>query len=89
MTRLRKMYSSRRVTSPMFSMAPALYSGTKAWSYLPKAYGSPKWCSNVVNPPCVTSRIASVSRLSASDRRQMTRELIVPLAVSSVPSTIV
>ena len=35
MTRLRKMYSSRKVTQPMFSMAPPLYSGTKTWSYLP------------------------------------------------------
>ena len=35
-TRLRKMYSSRKVTQPTFSMAPALYSGTKTWSYLPK-----------------------------------------------------
>ncbi len=32
----RKMYSSRKVTIPGFSMAPRLYSGTKAWSYFPK-----------------------------------------------------
>ena len=34
-TRLRKMYSSRKVTAPMFSIAPPLYSGTNTWSYLP------------------------------------------------------
>src|SRR5215813_10678998 len=31
----RNTNSSRNVTSPAFSMAPALNSGTKAWSYLP------------------------------------------------------
>ena len=72
----------------MFSMAPALYSGTKAWSYLPKAYGSPKWCSKRRNPPWVTARMSSVSRLSTSERRQMTREEMRPFAVSSSPSTI-
>ncbi len=35
----RKMYSSRKVTMPGFSIAPRLYSGTNAWSYLPKGYG--------------------------------------------------
>ncbi len=35
----RKMNSSRKVTSPGFSIAPRLYSGTKAWSYFPKGYG--------------------------------------------------
>ena len=34
-TLLRKMYSSRNVTQPMFSIAPPLYSGTKIWSYFP------------------------------------------------------
>ena len=34
-TLLRKMYSSRKVTQPMFSIAPPLYSGTKIWSYFP------------------------------------------------------
>ena len=30
----RKTYSSRKVTRPGFSIAPALNSGTNAWSYL-------------------------------------------------------
>ena len=30
------------VTAPAFSIAPALNSGTNSWSYLPKAYGTPK-----------------------------------------------
>ena len=34
-TLLRNRYSSRKVTQPMFSIAPPLYSGTKTWSYLP------------------------------------------------------
>ena len=37
--RLRKMYSSRNVTQPAFSIAPMLYSGTNSWSYLPNGYG--------------------------------------------------
>src|SRR3954452_22807372 len=39
--RLRKTYSSRRVTQPAFSIAPMLYSGTNAWSYLWNGYGVP------------------------------------------------
>lgn len=35
----RKMYSSRNVTQPGFSIAPRLYSGTNAWSYFPNGYG--------------------------------------------------
>ncbi len=35
----RKTNSSRNVTQPGFSIAPRLYSGTNAWSYLPKGYG--------------------------------------------------
>lgn len=35
----RKMYSSRKVTRPGFSIAPRLYSGTNAWSYFPNGYG--------------------------------------------------
>ena len=35
----RKMWRSAKVTRPAFSMAPALNSGQKAWSYLPKTYG--------------------------------------------------
>ncbi len=35
----RKTNSSRKVTQPGFSIAPMLYSGTNAWSYLPKGYG--------------------------------------------------
>src|SRR5450755_1043644 len=31
----RNTYSSRKVTAPAFSMAPALNSGTNNWSYLP------------------------------------------------------
>ena len=31
----RKTYSSRIITRPGFSIAPALNSGTNAWSYLP------------------------------------------------------
>src|SRR5579859_4321777 len=30
-----KTYSSRKVTAPAFSIAPALNSGTKSWSYVP------------------------------------------------------
>ena len=32
-------YSSVKVTSPGFSMAPRLYSGTNACSYFPNGYG--------------------------------------------------
>ena len=31
------------VTAPAFSIAPALNSGTNSWSYLPNAYGTPKF----------------------------------------------
>ena len=34
-TRARKTNSSAIVTQPTFSIAPALNSGTKTWSYLP------------------------------------------------------
>ncbi len=34
----RKTYSSRKVTQPAFSIAPALNSGTNNWSYLPNGY---------------------------------------------------
>ena len=37
-TRERKTYSSRKVTAPAFSIAPALNSGTNSWSYLPNGY---------------------------------------------------
>src|SRR6476620_2229262 len=40
-TRERKTYSSRNVTAPAFSIAPALNSGTKSWSYLPNGYRTP------------------------------------------------
>jgi len=33
----RKMCRSENVTQPAFSMAPKLNSGTKSWSYFPKA----------------------------------------------------
>jgi hypothetical protein len=35
----RNTYASVKVTSPGFSMAPRLYSGTKIWSYFPQGYG--------------------------------------------------
>lgn len=34
----RKTYWSRMVTAPAFSIAPALNSGTKSWSYLANGY---------------------------------------------------
>lgn len=34
----RKTYWSRIVTAPAFSIAPALNSGTKSWSYLANGY---------------------------------------------------
>ena len=37
----RKRHSSRKVTQPGFSIAPALNSGTNAWSYLPNGYRMP------------------------------------------------
>ncbi len=41
----RKTYSSRNVTQPAFSMAPALNSGTKIWSYLGYGYSVSKTLS--------------------------------------------
>lgn len=35
----RKTYVSVNVTAPAFSMAPALNSGTKSWSYFANGYG--------------------------------------------------
>ena len=35
----RKTNTSAKVTAPTFSIAPALNSGTKIWSYLPNGYG--------------------------------------------------
>src|SRR6478609_3270587 len=40
-TRDRNTYSSRNVTAPAFSIAPALNSGTNSWSYLPNGYRTP------------------------------------------------
>src|SRR5256885_16023449 len=37
----RNTNSSRNVTQPGFSIAPALNSGTNTWSYLPNGYRSP------------------------------------------------
>ncbi len=44
-TLLRKTYVSVNVTAPAFSMAPALNSGTKSWSYLANGYGTPNFDS--------------------------------------------
>jgi len=37
----RKTWASVNVTAPAFSIAPALNSGTKIWSYFAKGYGRP------------------------------------------------
>ena len=60
------------VTAPAFSIAPALNSGTKSWSYFANGYGRSKSSSKYANPACVTSRISSASRYCASERRQKT-----------------
>ncbi len=66
----RKTYWSRMVTAPAFSIAPALNSGTKSWSYLANGYAKSNFSSNQSKPCRVTSKIASASRCSASDGRQ-------------------
>jgi hypothetical protein len=57
------------VTQPAFSIAPALYSGTKSWSYLAKGYGRSNCSSKKPKPALVTARTSSASRYSARDRR--------------------
>jgi hypothetical protein len=69
-TRDLKMKSSRMVTAPAFSIAPALNSGTKIWSYLVKGYGRPNAPRKKSNPCRVNSKISSASRYVASDCRQ-------------------
>src|SRR5690349_4623359 len=58
----RKTYSSRNVTAPAFSIAPALNSGTKSWSYLPNGYLMPNEPWKKSKPCRVTSKISSASR---------------------------
>ncbi len=41
----RNTYVSVKVTAPAFSMAPALNSGTKSWSYFANGYGTPNFSS--------------------------------------------
>ena len=43
------------VTQPAFSIAPQLNSGTKTWSYVSKAYGTPKAASKTAKPRWVVS----------------------------------
>src|SRR6478609_2434158 len=66
----RKTYSSRKVTAPAFSMAPALNSGTNSWSYLPNGYRTPKALWKKSNPCLVWVKSRSASRCSASVERQ-------------------
>ena len=58
------------VTSPGFSIAPMLYSGTKIWSYLPHGYGNAKASAKKSSPWRVIRRISSESKCSAIDARQ-------------------
>ena len=65
--------SSVKVTRPGFSMAPRLYSGTNAWSYLPHGYATPKRSWKNVSPRLVTSNTATGSNASAIVRRVNSR----------------
>ncbi|CAH0327812.1 hypothetical protein SRABI128_06487 [Microbacterium sp. Bi128] len=57
------------VTAPAFSMAPALNSGTKSWSYFSNGYGQPNWASKNSKPCRVSSKMLSASRYCMSDLR--------------------
>ncbi len=69
-TRDRNTYSSRKVTAPAFSIAPALNSGTNSWSYLPNGYRTPNARWKKSKPCLVWVNSRSASRYSASDVRQ-------------------
>ena len=60
------------VTQPAFSIAPALYSGTNSWSYLPNGYGWPNASSKKAKPCLVSASTRSASRYSAIEARQNT-----------------
>ena len=66
------MYSSRNVTRPTFSIAPALNSGTNAWSYLSNGYRTPNSSWKRSKNTRVYAKISSMSlsRWVASPRRQ-------------------
>ena len=58
------------VTIPGFSMAPRLYSGTNACSYLPHGYAKPNSSGKKSRPCLVSVNSSSASMCSASARRQ-------------------
>ena len=60
------------VTAPAFSMAPALNSGTKSWSYFSNGYGQPNCASKNSKPWRVSSKMLSASRYCISDLRAKT-----------------
>ena len=57
------------VTQPAFSIAPALYSGVKIWSYFSNGYAESNSRSKNSKPIFVSSRMLSVSTYSTSERR--------------------
>ena len=57
------------VTQPAFSIAPALYSGVKIWSYFAKGYSQSNSRSKKANPVLVSSKMRSASTCSISDLR--------------------
>src|SRR5215475_3772823 len=57
----RNTNSSRNVTRPAFSIAPALNSGTNAWSYLPNGYRTPNRSWYVSKNTFVYAKISSTS----------------------------
>src|SRR5215217_5492617 len=62
---------SRNVTQPGFSMAAALKSGTKAWSYFTNGYLIPnsRWNASKHCRVIVNSSVASASRVPAIEER--------------------
>ncbi len=72
-------YSSAKVTSPAFSIAPALKSGTNTWSYdVPNGIGRPNSGSWKSRHWAVTCKISSASKCGASDARHQTPSSRVP-----------
>ena len=79
-------YASVNVTSPGFSMAPRLYSGTNACSYFPNGYANANNRGKKSRPCLVSVNSSWVSMCSASARRQYkVRGMVTASPWGSVP----